>query len=269
VLGNIAVIIVVSTKKTLHTPTFTAIACLSVADLLCSCARSVQMFSNMHVVIGYQEWYKHMLGEIRVYTIHSANFHIVLIAYLRYVFIAKPLQSLTITTKHVLKMSGGVWAVGILAVVWHSLEIILRNQRDITYVNYLFEIILGIYIIFVPLLLLAVLHVMKIFKLRQRGQLSREQPSSISTQMSLMLFVLIVIYVLSTFPALVSVVLQLVCFLIENRIYECQLFSSYYNIAIVALCLLLNNSINPVIYFFFSPPCRNLFRRLTQCCRKS
>jgi hypothetical protein len=269
VVGNVIVIILVSSRRELHTPTYTAIACLSVADLFCMCSRIVHMMSNMHIVAGNQTWYMYMLAEIRFYTFHSANYHIVLIAYLRYVFIVRPLQSLTVTTKRVLKMSGGVWLAGILAVSLHSTGIILMQQREIIYVGYLYEMIFAIYVTFVPLLLLAVLHVRKIFKLRQRGYLSQEQPSSISRKMSVMLFVLIAIYVVSSLPPLGSVVLQLVCFLIDYRVAECQLFSSRYSVPIVALCLLLNNSVNPVIYFFFSTPCRNVFRRLAQCCRKS
>jgi hypothetical protein len=266
VVGNAIVIIAVSTRKVLHTPTFSAIACLSVADLLCLCSRYVHTINDMHSVMGNQGWY--MYSIVTFYFLHSANFHIVLLAYLRYAFLAKPLQSLNITTKSVLKMSGGVWLVGILVGSLYGFGTMYLEGYS-TYLSFVFEITFGIYITFVPFLLIVVLHVLKIVKLRQMRYLSQEQPLSITSKMSAMLFILIVTYILSTIPVIVNMILHLVCFLIDFRVTQCQFFFSYYNISVTALFLLLNNALNPLIYFFFSPPSLIVYRRFTQCCKMS
>ncbi|XP_056001284.1 uncharacterized protein LOC125656214 [Ostrea edulis] len=218
--------------------------------------------------MGEQAW--NMYGTVTFYFLHSANFHIVLIAYLRYVFITKPLQSVKITTKSVLKMSGGVWFAGILTGSLYCFRIIMELHENITAKNsVLIELIFGIYIAFVPFLFIVVLHIIKIFKLKKTSYLSPEQPSSISRKMSLMLFVIIVIYLLSTIPLLANMILHLICFLIDFRLTECQFFFFYHNISVTSLFLLLNNAVNPLIYFFFSPPSLKVLRRIKQCCTKS
>jgi hypothetical protein len=111
VVDNTIVIIVVSKRKGLHTPTFTAIACLSVADLRSLCTRYMKIIDRLKCFMGYQIWV--MYPTVTFYFLLSANFHVVLIAYLRYVFIINPLQSLKITTKSVLQMSGRVWLAGV------------------------------------------------------------------------------------------------------------------------------------------------------------
>jgi hypothetical protein len=236
--------------------------------LLCLCSRYVHTINCMQKVMGYQVWTTY--GIITFYFLHSANFHIVLIAYLRYLLITNPLQSVQITIKSVLKMSGGVWFAGIITGSLYCLKIMMELHDKITvkYSN-LFELVFCIYVTFVPLSLIVVLHISKIFKLRAMRVLSPERPSSISRKMSLMIFVIIVIYILSTTPPLINMVLHLICFLIDFRVAECQFFFFYYNISIVSLCLLLNNAVNPLIYFFFSPASLNFFGRIKPCCRKS
>ncbi|XP_048742860.2 thyrotropin-releasing hormone receptor-like [Ostrea edulis] len=268
VIGNTIVIIVVSTRKKLRTPTFTAIACLSVADFLCLCSRYVFTINGNRYVMGYQ--FLNIYATVTFYFLHSANFHIVLITYLRYVFITKPLQSVTITTKSVLKMSGGVWFAGILTGSLYCLRIVLELHDNITAKDgYVFEIISGIYVTFVPFLLIVVLHIMKIFKLKKTGHLSSGQHSSISRKMSLMIFIIIVIYLLSTIPILTGVILYFTCIFIDFRLAVCHILFCYHPEHVVSMCLLLNNAVNPLIYFFFSPPSLKVLRRIKQCCTKS
>ncbi|XP_056001312.1 allatostatin-A receptor-like [Ostrea edulis] len=268
VIGNTIVIILVSTRKGLRTPTFTAIACLSVADLLCVCSRYVFTINGIRNVMGYQFW--NMYITVTFYFLHGANFHIVLIAYLRYVFITKPLQSVKITTKSVLKMSGGVWFAGILTGSLYCLMILLEMHDNITAKDgSVLEMIFCIYVTFVPFLLIVVLHIIKIFKLNKTGHLSSGQHLSISKKMSLMIFIIIVIYLLSTTPMLTGIIIYFLCISIDFKPAVCHIFFSYYTVSVVSLCLLLNNAVNPLIYFFFSPPSLKVLHRIKQCCTKS
>ncbi|XP_056001310.1 thyrotropin-releasing hormone receptor-like [Ostrea edulis] len=268
VAGNTIIIILVSTRKELRTPTFTAIACLSVADLLCLCSRYVYTINAIKHFMEYQAW--SMYGTVTFYFLHSANFHIMLIAYLRYVFITKPLRSVNITTKSVLKMSGGVWFAGILTGSLYCLTIVLELYENITVEHSsVLQVIFYIYVTFVPFLLIVVLHIIKIFKLNKMGHLSTGKHLSISRKMSLMLFIVILIYILSTTPMLATMILYLICMSIDYRLAVCQISFFYYTVSVVSLCLLLNNAVNPLVYFFFSPPSLKVLRRIKQCCTKS
>ncbi|XP_056001307.1 melanocyte-stimulating hormone receptor-like [Ostrea edulis] len=268
VIANTIVIILVLARNELRTPTFTVIACLSVADLLCLCSRYVVgIYATKHFM-GYQAVL--MYATITFYFLHSANFHIVLIAYLRYVFITKPLESVKITTKSVLKMSGGVWFAGILTGSLYCLRIVLELHDNITFKDgSVLEIIFCIYVTFVLFLLIVVLHIIKIFKLKNTGHLSSGQHSSISRKMSLMIFIIIVIYLLSTTPILVGIILYFICISIDYSIAVCPISFYYYAVSVSSLCLLLNNAVNPLIYFFFSPPSLKALRRIKQFCTKS
>jgi hypothetical protein len=164
-----------------------------------------------------------MYTIVTFYFLNSANFHIVLIAYLRYVFLSKPLQSLTITTKRVLKMSGGVWLIGLLVSSLYGFRV-LYIQEDGNYLIFENDVTFAIYVMFVPILFVVVLHVLKIVKLRQIRYMSPGQPSSITSKISAMLFVLLVTYIVSTSPAMFNLILHLVCFLTDYRGTLCQVF---------------------------------------------
>jgi amino acid transporter len=130
------------------------------------------------------------------------------------------------------------------------------------------EIVFGIFVFFVPFLLIVVFHMMKIFKLKKKEYFSPQQLSPLSRRLSLVSFAVILIYILSTFPMLAYQILFLICYRIDFNVTECQSLYDY-TVSIVSLCLLLNNAINPLIYFFFIPQNLKFCKRIKHCCEKS
>lgn len=106
IIGNSITVCFVAVSKRLHTPTYVLIGCLAVSDVLASVTRYVQIFDRYL----FKEYSHRYIYEIFTFLfLHSAFFHMVLVSYVRFVFITNPLKSLKITCKKILLMSFAVW----------------------------------------------------------------------------------------------------------------------------------------------------------------
>jgi hypothetical protein len=89
-IGNIITALVIVKMKRLYSPTYVTIACLAVSDAMAASSRYIlfltfSMNNNLSILSA------HFVGFLGCTSIHAANFHMVLLAYIRYAFIVKSL----------------------------------------------------------------------------------------------------------------------------------------------------------------------------------
>ncbi|XP_062590139.1 melanocortin receptor 5-like isoform X2 [Saccostrea cucullata] len=262
VIGNSFTIMFVIVKRNLHTPTYTVIACFGIADLLASCSRFVLHLDQYFEFLDPMDIT--VYGIITMFFLHAANFHVVLFAYLRCAFISTPLQSIGITCQKVLKISIVIWIVcGVVTSVYGTI-MIFEIKSIIALEDSLFtEIIFWSYTYFLPLFLIVYFHVTKIKTVRQHRSETTRTPcyTHMSKSMSFMFIIIIAIFVISTTPSYVHVIIQYICWKENYQFNICIHYPFPLSYSISYICVMLNNCINPLIYFIFSPPARKFLNR--------
>ncbi|XP_062598491.1 melanocortin receptor 4-like [Saccostrea cucullata] len=260
--GNSFTIIFVFVRRNLHTPTYTAIACLGIADLLASCSRFVFHLDNHFYFFNYTE--ASLYGIITAFFLNAANFHVVLFAYLRCALISSPLQSTGITYRKVLKISIVIWVLSCVVASAYGTVMIFEINGIVSIDDSAFtEIFFWSYIYFLPFLLIIYFHVTKIRKMRQhKSEMTRRQCyAHMSESMSFMFIIIITIFVISSTPSVVHVIIFYICRKENSTSVFCIRYPFALGHSISYLCIMLNNCINPIIYFMFSHPVRKFFNR--------
>ncbi|XP_061196053.1 olfactory receptor 51M1-like [Saccostrea echinata] len=107
--GNCFTVILIFVKKNLHTPTYTVIACLGIADLLASFSRFASILDGYYWTFNYME--SSIYHIITMFFLHAADCHIVLFAYVRCSLISSPFESLRITCGKILRISAVLWVL--------------------------------------------------------------------------------------------------------------------------------------------------------------
>ena len=241
--GNIGTVAVTSCWKKLHTPTFTMIACLAVSD-----AYSLLQHFFWHYTIYCTELHPFVYDILRYSIILigrlNAGFQLCLLASLRYIAVVHPLKFKTFCfPKKVIFVSLCGWIVVLLFStfctlvliiysrhIFNSVEQALDLQRSVSFLNFI-----------IPTLLFIILHFLKMRALRQSPVLN----NSTSRKMSIVIFIIILIYVAST----ASIALA-------------QLGISFFA-KINTIAFMISCSINPFIYFVSSAPMVRVFRRIS------
>ncbi|XP_062569914.1 melanocortin receptor 5-like [Saccostrea cucullata] len=264
VIGNSFTIMLVIVKRNLHTPTYTAIACLGIADLLASCSRFVLHLNQYFDFLNSMEIT--VYGIITLFFLHAANFHVVLFAYLRCKLISSPLHSIGITCRKVLKISIVIWIAGGVVTSAYGTIMILEIKSIVSLEDSLLtEIIFWSYTYFLPLFLIVYFHVRKIRTMKQHKSETTRTPryTHMSKSMSFMFIIIIAIFVISTTPSYVHVIIQYICWKENYHSITgiCMHYPFSLSYSISYICVMLNNCINPIIYFMFSPPVRKFLNR--------
>jgi hypothetical protein len=243
--GNLITVLVIAAMKSLHSPTYVTIACLAMSDCMASTMRYVRFL--LYVV--YNETYNSWMSELAISCFlfsHSANFHIVLLAYIRYVLIVKPLQSLNITCKRVFKLSARIWAVSFAMTGVCTFKHLLFVLGKISYdLHTKTDIGVILYVVGVPFVLLICFHVRKVWHLRNTNNRPK---STVKYSMLVMFSIIITIYLITALYPMMYGIIGFECQYCTNEL--CDFF------------LLINNSVNPFIYFAFSPPVSQVLSRL-------
>ena len=251
-VGNFVTVTFIVRSKTLHSPTYVTICCLAVSDGLSSVSRYIRLLpDSAKSWIKYYEWY-FLFSTLSFLFIHSANFHVTLLSYVRYVFLAKPLKSLEIDNKSILKLSGTIWICSLIIGVGYGK---LRFFSD-RYVGLWMELVFGLYIFVVPFVLVVYFHIKKMYYLYNLPSLGTGN-NQITSRLSRIFLVIISIYLASGLYPLLYIVIVLV-FGFQSDVF--LYFSVFYS-NMFQLFLLFNNCINPLIYFIASPPCLRLLTR--------
>ena len=251
-VGNFVTVTFIVKSKTLHTPTYVTICCLAVSDGLSSVSRYIFLLPDS--VISWVNIYVRVLTpSFGFLFLHSAHLHMTLVSHVRYVLLAKPLKSLEIDNKSILKSSGTIWIFSLIVSTGYSIGAFLNVDEN---VKKWVEFVFALYIMGVPFVLVVYFHIMKMYYLYNLPSLGTGN-NQITSRLSRIFLIIISIYLASVLYPFLSIVIRLV-FGFESEVYR------YYSVCysdIFHLFLLFNNCINPLIYFMFSPPCLRLLTR--------
>lgn len=244
-IGNSITVCFVAVSKRLHTPTYVLIGCLAVSDVLASVTRYVQIFNTS---LFYEYSHRYIYETFTFLFIHSAFFHMALLTYVRFVFITNPLQSLKMTCTLTLFMSCAVWMSSIAITLGYGvvqtltlMSVISVETRDWCEIGFV------LYVTGVPFIVVIYLNFRKLYYLY--NQSSSVRRTRIANSMSVMFFIIILIYLLSTiyplFYTIDRVVFRNRSFVDRSKRFVGEMFS---------FSLIVSNCLNPLIYFLFSPP---------------
>ncbi|XP_052694069.1 uncharacterized protein LOC128172315 [Crassostrea angulata] len=227
-IGNSITVCFVAVSKRLHTPTY------------------VQIHEYIYAIFTFL-------------FLHSAFFHMVLVSYVRFVFITKPLKSLKMTCKKILLMSIAVWISSVVVSIGYGTVTVLFLLNMISSETTWFaEVGFMLYVCGLPFIIVVVFNVRKLYYLYNQTALIRR--TRIANSMPLMFWIIIVIYLLSTIYPLFYIIDYAVLknrSLLNRRLYFVH--------AMFSFSLLVNSCLNPLIYFMFSPPVLRLLSRLRKC----
>ncbi|XP_052692624.1 olfactory receptor 52B6-like [Crassostrea angulata] len=255
-IGNSITVCFVAVSKRLHTPTYVLIGWLAVSDVLASMTRYVQIFVKS-LFKDYSHVYLFIYGIFTFLFIHSAFFHMVLVSHVRFVFITNPLHSLILKCKKILLMSFAVWIGSIVVFIGYGININL-SLIDMVSIEtaVLAEVGFALYVSGLPFIIVIVFNVRKLYYLY--NQTASVRRARIANLMSLMFWIIIVIYLLSTIYPFI--------YTINYALFNGSLLDSSLDLVNKMFFVsLLLNSLNPLIYFMFSPPVLRFLSRLRKC----
>ncbi|XP_052694067.1 olfactory receptor 52B6-like [Crassostrea angulata] len=254
-IGNSITVCFVAGSKRLHTPTYVLIGCLAVSDVFASVTRYIQVFDNSL----FKEYsHRYIYGIVTFLFLHSAFFHMVLVSYVRFVFITNPLHSLTLTCKKILWMSFAIWISSIVVSIGYGAFRVLDLMNIISFETVEFaEVGFALYICGLPFIIVVVFNVRKLYYLY--NQTANVRRTRIANTMSLMFWIIILIYLLSTiYPLIYTINFAF----LNSSLLDISLDLVY---GIFSFSLLVNTCLNPLVYFMFSPPVLRFLSRLRKC----
>lgn len=258
-IGNSISVCFVAVSKRLHTPTYVTIGCLAVSDLLVSVTQYVRTLPDLFEYFDDKSR-SIIYGTFTFFCIHSAYFHMVYVSYVRFIFITNPLHSLNLTCKIILLMSLAVWISSIIVSIGYGAVKVLLLMSIISFETTVYaEVGFSLYVSGLPFIIVVVFNVRKLYYLYNKTPFVRL--TRIANSMSLMFWIIIVIFLLST--------IYLLFYTIDYVILKDRSLlnrSSYLVHEMFSLSLLVNSCLNPLIYFMFSPPVLRHLSRLRECC---
>ena len=249
VLANTAAIVTFVVQKKLQIPYYTAIFCSSVADLLALIARYLLFFID---VIHIERITRYHMYGISCFTHLSSNFHVLIIAVIRYIYVSKPLYSLTFQYSKVFFMSVGAWIASLsIAALYRVLLFLLRTKvisEQISAHGFV-EISIITIPFFVSLIPIVILHVLNIKNLRKGLSNST---TNVSKTMSIVIAAIIIIFLISNIPSIVINSLILLNVYINTGWYM-QIFWMFYYCS------------NPFVYFICSTSIKTALVNMFSC----
>lgn len=110
----------------------------------------------------------------------------------------------------------------------------------------------------VPFLFITFFHIRKVMKMGHSVISGTDSATKIKMSMSMMLIIISIVYLLSSlYPLFFFIVSYFICVKTKYRSEFCSGFFYHdeyeWFVYLSPFCLLLNNCINPLIYFMFSP----------------
>ena len=203
-LANTAAIVTFVVQRKLKIPSYTAVFCSSIADLTALIARYLLFFIDVFNIERMIS--DHMYG-ISCFTNVSSNFHVLIIAVIRYIYVSKPFYSLTFQYSKVLLMSFGVWLTSLFIAALYRVLRYLLQENVISWQFYAFvEMSMITAPLFVALIPIVILHILNIKNLRKGLSTST---TAVSKTMSTVLAAIIIIFLISNIPIILLYVLVL------------------------------------------------------------
>ena len=260
IIANAIVVVCVTRDKKLRNVTFVAIA---------ACAAADTFFLIVDLVVSYRTVISTMICDytksssqriyrsITVVAWFTANGHVTLLAVVRYVILVYPLKArVYLSTRRVLVLSGLVWALALVisvspAILGFFIEITRRKSQE-------FQLAIWTTVYLTPVTTTVVLHLAKIFKIRQTTTMSTNEQANLRVQ-AMSRMVLLVIFIATVLP--LPHVLHRFLQSFEGTIYVSSTISLHVGY-ISRILVLLNHSVNPVMYAFVSSPFRMSLKRM-------
>lgn len=247
IIANGAVLATIFRTRRLHKPVFMGFAALALADFL------YLIFNTFFVHLHWffpdnkgSETAANVLSVIVVTSAFSSASHVTFLSVQQYFMIAHPLSSLAKqTNRTVFIASLTVWIVCTIPSSFYIYAVRISNDPVLgRLVNFSVTII----VTFLPIIIILVCHFLKLKALRESVMNNRQ---STRDRMSKVVSVVILTYLLTTLPINIHDTIKL-----AGKI---ELSTAYFIIYRTAFILLhLNFTINPFIYFLFTPQCRRI-----------
>lgn len=262
VVANSLVIARVIKDKRLRDPTFIGIAALAFADLLFLTLNLLLSFEIVVIALTCltpkllsRPWY--IMNSMIWF---SANSHVALLAILRYLTIAYPVEcSVHLTARRVVMLSAGVWILGMLLLGTLAGMITAKlikpgASRD-------FIIIWWLTVYLIPLIVTTILHILKMFRLKKK---TKDSTSSVTRRsMSRMSKIVPLVIIMATVLPLPKLIFN--CMRTAGYdTFPSETFKQHLQ-GISQLVYLVNHFINPFIYGFLSKKFRNSLKDMLSC----
>lgn len=248
-LGNSATIISFLIQKKVQTPTYTGIFCSSIADVTALLLRYLVIFYTVMAPTMSID-YKYLFG-MSALTHMSSNFHVLIIAIIRFIYVSKPFYSLTFQYSKVLYMSLGVWITSILIAALYTFNVYLYEQNLMSLSqSVVVEIFMTSLPFFVSLIPIIILHVLNIVSLRKGLSQSNNH---VSKTMSMVLAAIIIIFIVANTPVFILNILVLCGIETEQTDWLAQTF------------WMLSYCSNPFVFVFYSKTARAVVTNAFTC----
>lgn len=247
IIANGAVLATIFRTRRLHKPVFMGFAALALADFL------YLIFNTFFVHLHWffpdnkgSETAANVLSVIVVTSAFSSASHVTFLSVQQYFMIAHPLSSLAKqTNRTVFIASLTVWIVCTIPSSFYIYAVRISNDPVLgRLVNFSVTII----VTFLPIIIILICHFLKLKALRESVMNNRQ---STRDRMSKVVSVVILTYLLTTLPINIHDTIKL-----AGKIELSTVYFIIYRIAFVLLHL--NFTINPFIYFLFTPQCRRI-----------
>lgn len=247
IIANGAVLATIFRTRRLHKPVFMGFAALALADFL------YLIFNTFFVHLHWffpdnkgSETAANVLSVIAVTSAFSSASHVTFLSVQQYFMIAHPLSSLAKqTNRTVFIASLTVWIVCTIPSSFYIYAVRISNDPVLgRLVNFSVTII----VTFLPIIIILICHFLKLKALRESVMNNRQ---STRDRMSKVVSVVILTYLLTTLPINIHDTIKL-----AGKIELSTVYFIIYRIAFILLHL--NFTINPFIYFLFTPQCRRI-----------
>ena len=262
IITNAIVLCRVAGDRKLRNPTFVSIAACAFADMCFLIIRLSSSFETVVMTITCNYPSKLVNNAYKIMSSvswFSANGHVALLAIVRYILLVFPLKAnIYLHPRRVLLLSALVWILGFLFIITVTAIGFINGISPTASLK--FQLILWSTIYLTPLTITVTLHVVKIYKVRQTTSVttSEEATRRIRT-MSRMVIMVVFFATVLPLPYILNRFLQSVQ--LEVQIYGSKAIAVHVEY-IVNLFMLLNHSINPVMYAFLSHAFRASLKRM-------
>ena len=243
--GNIITIFKVACNKSLHSPTYCAVACLALADLVCLCMSYVVYYSGvMSYVESFPgtEYYIDVIDAARFVSHHSSALHVVMLFCVRSLVTVNPFKyGLYFAVKKIIIWSTAIWLISLAFVVIAGLI------SDSILVNLVYTI----YILIFICCALCCLHRKKMKALESSWTGNR----TVRRKMNIVVLIILIIFlVASVLEAIYDVVMALQEFHVIDDEMEFEIDIAAQGVWFV------NFASNPIMYFFLSPKIQSILK---------
>lgn len=247
ILANLGVVGIILYTRRLHKPIFLGFAALALADFLYLVFNTLRVHLNWFTPNETEsETAAIVLGVMTITSAFSSASHVTFLSVQQYFMIAHPLSSLARqTNKTVFYASLSIW---IICTIPSSVYIFAVKISGDEAFGRIVNFVITVSVTFLPISVILICHFLKLKALRKSFTNDRQTTRQ---KMSKIVSVVILSYLVTTLPINVHDTVKL-----AGKIQISKLYIVLYRIAFVLLHL--NFTINPFIYFIFTPHCRRV-----------